>query len=90
MSTSRMVNLDAPASRRGQGPVRVRIPGRLAERVRDAADASHSHSAASWALEAIEYMLDEHRSGRYRGTPMSYSERARSDWDEADDLDIYG
>lgn len=87
MKTARMVNLDAPASRRGHGPIRLRIQGKLAERVRDVADAAHSSSAAHWALEAIEYMLDEHRSGRYRGSPMSYSERAGSDWDEAE---VYG
>jgi len=76
MKTSRVCNLDAVYHRKGRGPITLKINGRLAERIRDMAESSRASSAANWCLEALEFMLDEHRSGKYRPTSSEqYHER---------------
>jgi hypothetical protein len=61
----------------------------LAEKIRDVSLVSRSASAAHWCLEALEFMMDEHRSGKYRPTPSEqYHERNGNDFSHVVDEDI--
>jgi len=65
--------------------VRCTLDGPMAMRIRDLAKESGT-TAASWVREAIEFMLHEHRSGRYRPEPTRHWERNGNDADHVLDL----
>lgn len=75
MAKSKVCDLDEDYTRRGAEPVTVTLPGKLSEKVRDAAAASRCSSAAKWVVEAVEYMLMEHRVGKYRPDPKRFGNR---------------
>lgn len=81
-------NLDAPTRPRGEGPITLTISGALAEKIRDISMICRSASAHTWCLEALEFMLDEHRSGRYRVPADHYTERNGNDFTHVRDEDI--
>jgi hypothetical protein len=67
----------------------VKVRGDLAEKIRDVSLVSRSASAAHWCLEALEFMLLEHRSGKYRATPSEqYAERNGNDFSHLIDEDM--
>ena len=59
----------------GTGRLRVVIGAKYADKVRAAAEQSRCVSPARWVEEAVEFMLDEYRCGRYRPDPARHSER---------------
>jgi hypothetical protein len=75
MSTEKVRDLDGEYTRRGSGVVTVALPLALSEKVRDAAEASRCSSASKWAEQAIEFMLMEHRAGKYRPDPDRFTRR---------------
>jgi len=72
---------------RGHGVFTVTVRGVLAEKIRDAAVASGCHSVEAWAREALEYMVHEHRSGKYRADPFRHT--ASNQDDESDLMAVY-
>lgn len=74
---------------RGQGPITVTVRGDLAEKIRDLSLVCRSASAAHWCLEALEFMLLEHRAGKYRPTPSEqYGDRNGNGFSHVVDEDV--
>ena len=63
--------------------MRFRIDGPLAARIKLEA-AKSSTTAASWVREALEFMLMEHRAGRYRPDPNRFDNRNGEDYGQPD------
>lgn len=63
------------AKRRHQkhGNITVTIRGALAEKIRQASIESEIHDANAWCREALEFMMFEHRSGRFHPDPYRHT-----------------
>lgn len=57
------------------GHITVKIHGPLADKIRALSVESGIHDARAWCREALEFMLSEHRSGRFRGDPDRHAAR---------------
>lgn len=75
-------DLDKPPAPVGIGPIRLTISGPMAERIRALASASRASSPAKWCEEALEFMVLEHRSGKFRPDPLRHNARNGDDWAE--------
>jgi len=69
----------------GNGDLIIPCDHPLNMRIKELAKESQT-TAASWALEALEFMLHEHRAGRFRPNPGRHWERNGSDETHVVDL----
>lgn len=58
-----------------EGPIDLKIKGRLAERVRELARASGAASVESYCKMMLEWFVVEHRSGKERVDPLRHLSR---------------
>lgn len=59
----------------------ITVSGNLARRVRAARGEASGESLEGWCRGALEYFLDEHRSGKIRVDPYRHDSRRGGDYD---------
>lgn len=65
------------------GPVALKLNGRLALRVRELAIASGATSVESYSEQILEWFVVERRSGKYRPDPARHDARHEEDYSRA-------
>lgn len=77
------------AKRRHQkhGNITVTIRGPLSDKIRQVSLESGIHDANAWCREALEFMVFEHRSGRFRPDPYRHTARNNDDFALAHELE---